>query len=81
MPDKMGTMGSTQGVKDSRSPAPKKLATTAQKLPDLRIPAALEVSFSEVDSFCDAAPFGNIPAELYAGDGVGATICAAGAIV
>ncbi len=38
-------MGSTQGVKDSSRPAPKKLATISQKLPDLNRPATLDDSF------------------------------------
>ena len=40
MPDKIGIIGNTQGVKDSSRPKPKKLATTHQKLPaqELRDP-------------------------------------------
>src|SRR3989339_163760 len=36
MPDKMGIIGKTQGVKASNSPAPKKEETISQKLPPLK---------------------------------------------
>ena len=34
MPDRIGTIGKMQGVKPSRMPPPKKLATISQKLPE-----------------------------------------------
>src|ERR1700710_1796145 len=46
IPDRIGIIGNTHGVNDSSKPNPKKLATTTQKLSDLKMPATLEESDS-----------------------------------
>src|SRR3989338_8375664 len=45
MPDRIGIIGNTQGVKASSSPAPKKKEMISQKLPPLKSCAILEPSF------------------------------------
>ncbi len=44
MPDRMGTIGNTQGVSDSSRPKPKKLAIAIQKPPSRSNPAIFDDS-------------------------------------
>ena len=46
MLDKIGIIGSTQGVSESNKPATKKLAITNHKLPDFKICVVPSVSLS-----------------------------------
>src|SRR3970282_1963876 len=57
MPERIGIIGSMQGVKASRSPKPKKLASTSQVLPDSNM-AAMSVSLAEVEKRDEGATAG-----------------------
>ena len=46
MPERIGIIGNTHGVSASSSPNPKKVATTAQKLPPFSTRSIFEVSDS-----------------------------------
>src|SRR5574340_845857 len=46
MPDRIGIIGNTQGVRASNRPAPKKNETISQKLPPLKSLAIWELSLS-----------------------------------
>src|SRR3989304_5296400 len=48
MPERIGIIGSTHGVKASSRPKPKKLASTSQVLPDSNM-AAMSGSLAEVE--------------------------------
>src|SRR3990170_4413448 len=57
MPERIGIIGSMQGVKASRRPKPKKLASTSQVLPDSNM-AAISVSLAEVEKRGEGATAG-----------------------
>src|ERR1700693_4687618 len=57
MPERIGIIGSTHGVKASRRPKPKKLASTSQELPDSNM-AAMSVSLAEVEKRGEGATAG-----------------------
>src|SRR5258708_4722052 len=49
IPDRIGIIGSTQGVNVSNSPAPKNTATTAHERPDSRTPAKRASSLTALE--------------------------------
>ena len=51
MPDRIGIIGNTHGVSASSRPNPKKVATTAQKLPAFNTRSIFEVSDSLATGF------------------------------
>src|SRR3989304_469077 len=57
IPERIGIIGSMQGVNASSSPKPKKLTSTSQALPDSNM-AAMSVSLAEVDKRGEGATAG-----------------------
>jgi hypothetical protein len=78
MPESMGTMGKTQGVKASSRPAPKKKEMISQKLPWRNSEAMRELSFSPPEGAAVWSPAWAAVADCMNASGDGAGPVAAG---